>query len=96
MHEFITINNDQKENALVLDIDHPLRVGITEITLVRRSVVDFVLVEGILHFIGEDACREARNQLLGLVGVRCMQDVVVYKDVLSKECKLDEVQISQI
>lgn len=54
--------------------------------------MDFVLVERILHFIGEDAGREARNQLLGLVGVRSMQDVIVDKNVFSKERELDEVR----
>jgi hypothetical protein len=34
-------------------------VGITEVAPVRRSVVDFALVERIFHYIGEDAGRKA-------------------------------------
>jgi len=41
---------------MILDIDHTLRMGITKVALMRRSIVNLVFIQGILDFVGEDAC----------------------------------------
>lgn len=41
-------------NALVLDIDHTLCVGITKVALMRGPAVDLVFVQRIFDLIGED------------------------------------------
>jgi len=40
---------------LILNINHTLRMRITKVALMWRSVVNFVLVERILDFVGEYA-----------------------------------------
>ena len=50
-------------NSLILHVDHPLRVRIPEITLMRWARVDLGLVERIGDFIGEDARGEAGYEL---------------------------------
>lgn len=44
------------QDVLILNIDHTLRMGITKIALMRRSIVNLVFIQGVLDFIGEDAC----------------------------------------
>jgi hypothetical protein len=59
-------------DILVLHINHSLRMSVTKVTLVRRPIVDFVLVKRVRDFIGEDACRETRYQLFCFVCIRSM------------------------
>jgi hypothetical protein len=48
-----------QKHSLILNIDHPLRMCITEITLMWGTRVDLGLVERVGDFIGEDARGEA-------------------------------------
>lgn len=49
---------------LVRNIYHPLRMRVPKVTFMRQSKMDLGLVERILDFVGEDTCREARDDLL--------------------------------
>lgn len=53
-----------------------------------RSTVNFVLVQRVFNLVREDACGQTRDQLLGLVGIRGMQNIVVDQDIFSKEGQL--------
>lgn len=77
-----------KKPLLVLHINHTLRVGIAKVTLVRRADVNLGLIKGVLHLVGEHACRETRHHLLHVVLVGCMQNVIVDEDVVSQERQL--------
>ena len=44
-------------NLPILNIHHPLRVGITKIAIVRQPQVDFGLVQGVCDLIREDTRR---------------------------------------
>ena len=51
------------------------------------------LVKGVSDFIRKDACRETGDKLLGLVQVGCMQDVRIYKEVVSEHCQLEGMSV---
>lgn len=77
-------------DALVLDVDHTLGMGIAKVTLMRGARVDLELVEGVLDFVGEDACGEARDDLLDLGLMRGFEDVVVDQDIVAQEGELQK------
>ena len=51
---------------------------IPEVALVRWAKVDLRLIEWVLHFIWEDAGREARDDFVCLVGIGRSEDVIIY------------------
>ena len=71
--------------GLVLDVDHPLGVGVAEVGGVRRTVVDHGLVYGVGRLVGEDAGGEAGDQLGHSELVTGGQDVVVHLHVVLVE-----------
>ena len=58
-----TTKNEEREirHSLILHINHPLRMRVPEITVMRRTRVDLRLVERVCDFIGEDAGGETGN-----------------------------------
>ena len=73
----------------ILDIHHPLCMCITEVTLVRQPEVDLGLVQRVCDLVWEDACRQARHDFLGILGVCSVEDVVVDDEVVAEECGLN-------
>lgn len=75
-------------NSLVLNINQPLSMGISKVTLMRWPKVDFGLVERIVNLVREDAGGETRDELGDFVLMRGLEDVVVYEEVLAEEVEL--------
>ena len=65
----------------VLDIDHPLGIGVAEIGAVRWPIVDHGLIDGVRRLVWEDARGEAGDHLLHSALICRMQDIVVDVDV---------------
>mmetsp|Transcript_8941 Transcript_8941/g.28386 ORF Transcript_8941/g.28386 Transcript_8941/m.28386 type:complete len:451 (+) Transcript_8941:113-1465(+) len=74
--------------APVQDVDHALGVGVSLIRRVRRAVVDHRLVDRVRGLVGEDAGRQARDQLLDFVDPAALHHVVVDQHVLPIELHL--------
>jgi len=74
--------------CLVLDIDHTLSVGIAKVGLVRRTVVDHGLIDRVGGLVGEDAGGKAGNNLLDTKDLRSLKDVVINKQIITKEIEL--------
>ena len=83
------------EHALVLHVDQPLRVCVPKVTLVRETEVDLGLIQWVGDLVGEDTCREARDDLLDASFMRRVQDIVVDEDVVAEERELQRVAESQ-
>lgn len=56
-------------NSLILDIHYPFSVSIPKVTLVRGAEMNVELGEWVLNFVRINTSRQARDQLLDLVGV---------------------------
>lgn len=52
--------------SVVVDVYEALAVSVTEVGLVGRSLVDVRLVDGVSDLVGEDAGREAGDDLNAL------------------------------
>lgn len=63
-------------------------MGIAKVTFVRRSSMDFVLVQRIFYLVREDTGGETRDDLLGTSLVSTLQDIVVDQEIVSQEGKL--------
>jgi hypothetical protein len=74
----------QSNNALVLNVDKSLGVGITKVALMWRSLVDLFSFRGTRHSIGEDASRKTRDEF-DVVAVRRVKDVFVNEKIVAKE-----------
>lgn len=86
--EMTIAGSAQYGNILVRDINHSLRMSVSEITLVWQAKVNLALVERVSHFIGEHTCREAGDDFLGLREMSGVQDVVVDEHVVAEESEL--------
>lgn len=75
-------------SLLVCNVDHPLRVGIAEVTRMRKTKMNLVLVERVFDFVWVDTCRQTRDNLLGTLDVCSVQDVVVDLHVVAEEGRL--------
>lgn len=60
-------------------------MGITEVTLMRQTEVNLGLVQGVCDLVREDACRQARHDLLGLLEVGSVEDVIVDNEIVTEE-----------
>lgn len=54
------------KHLLVVDVDHTLTVSITKVGVMRRTVVDHSLVDGISSLIRENTGGKTRDNLLDL------------------------------
>jgi len=52
--------------SLVLNINHTLGVSVAKVGLVRRTIVNHGLVDGVAGLVGENASGKAGNNLLDL------------------------------
>lgn len=76
--------------GVVLYINKALGVTVTEVGLMRWAVVDHGLVDRVRRFVGEDACRQARDHFLHTRLKAVLENVVVDEDIVSlleKICK---------
>ncbi len=69
----------------VSDIDHPFRIGVSEIAVVGWSQMDLGLVKRIRDVIWEDTCRQTRDHFGYSKFVRIMEYVVINEHVVSQE-----------
>jgi hypothetical protein len=76
-------------NILVLNVHESLRMRVTKVAPMWRSVVDFFLVERTRHAIGEDASRKARNEF-DVVAVRRVKHVFIDQKIVPKEGQLED------
>lgn len=53
--------------GVVVHVDETLAVGVPEVGLVRRAVVNVALVNGVRDLVGEDAGRQAGDDLGALL-----------------------------
>ena len=74
--------------SLVRDVDHPLRVRVPKVTVVRQALVDLRLVERVRDLVREHTRREARDELARARRVARVQDVVVDERVVAEERRL--------
>jgi hypothetical protein len=74
--------------VLVLDINHPLRMRVAKVALMRGPGVDLVLIQGVLDLIREDTRRKARDDLCRATLVRGFEDVVVDEEIVAQEGEL--------
>lgn len=65
----------------ILDVNHPLGIGVAEVGAMRWPIVDHGLIDGIGGLVREDAGGEAGDHLLHPHLVGRVQDVVVDVDV---------------
>ena len=68
---------------------------VSEVTLMRETEVDLGLIQWVGDLVGEDTCREARDDLLDASFMRRVQDIVVDEDVVAEERELQRVAESQ-
>lgn len=71
----------QSKCLLVLHVNHALGVRVAKIGVVRRTIVNHRLVDGVCGLVREDARGETRDNLLAFVFEGRVQDVVVNLDV---------------
>ena len=67
----------------VLDIDEAFCVGVPKVRVVWWAIVDHSFIDRVWSFVGEDACRKARNNFLTFKFKSSLQNIVVYLDVLA-------------
>jgi len=79
----VIISFRQDSVPLIQNVDHPLRISISEVTLMRRTEVYLLLIQRIFHFVREDACRQARDHFGGFIVVRGSQYIIVDQCVIS-------------
>ena len=70
---------------LVCNVHQPLRVSIPKVALMWRAQMNLSLVQRILNLVREDACRQARNNLLDSGLMRDLENVVVNQTVITQE-----------
>lgn len=51
----------------------------------RQTEVNLGLVQGVCDLVREDACRQARHDLLGLLEVGSVEDVIVDNEIVTEE-----------
>ena len=78
----------EENDLLIVNVDHPLGMSVSEVTLVREAEVDLGLIQWVGDLVGKDTCREARDDLLDASFMRRVQDIVVDEDVVTEEGKL--------
>lgn len=67
----------------VQHVNHPLGVAVAKVGVVWRSIVDHVLVNGVLGLVGEDTRGQAGDDLDHIRFVAHQQDVVVHHQVVA-------------
>lgn len=75
--------------SLILNINHPLGMGVAKVAFVRQPEVYLGLVQGVCNLVWENTRRQARHDLLGLLEVSSVQDVIIDDEVVAEECSLD-------
>jgi len=70
--------------SAVHDIDHALGVRVTVVGVVRRTLMNHGLVNGVRGLVRENAGRQARNDLLDTKLLGVVQDVVVDEQVVAE------------
>lgn len=63
-------------------------MGVAKVTFMRGATVDFALVEGVRHLIGEHACRQTRDDLFHVMLVGRVQYIIIDEDVIAQEGQL--------
>jgi len=70
------------------DVNHSFGVAVAEVGVVRRSIMDHRLVDGIGRFVREDTSGEARHHLGHARLVTRVEDVVVDQHVLPEKLQV--------
>lgn len=70
-------------NSPVGNINHPLRIRIPKVTLMRRSQMDHAFIDRIARLVRENARRQARNNLFAFVILGALQNVVGHQHVVT-------------
>jgi len=58
-------------NALVLHVNHPLRMGIPKVTFMGRAYMNLGFIERVCDLVGENAGGQTRDDFLCLLLVGC-------------------------
>jgi len=57
------LTKKQSKSLLILNVNHPFRMGISKVTLMWGSTMNLGLIERILDFVRKDTSREAWDHL---------------------------------
>ena len=79
-----------KHNALVLHIDHSLRVRIAEVGVMWRAEVYLGLIQWVCNLVRKDTRGETADDFAHAVVVRGVKYIVVDEDVVAQEVELNK------